>query len=166
MTLRLNWLYVFMTFVLAGSEVSQNAHGEMIVNLRLEIADVNQTPITSAQVGQNFFLNLYASDVRNDPTGGVFAAYLDIDYSPNRVAIAPPVSYGSKYQNGKTGSFVIDGLMDDIGAFSSNGPFGIVPIGVGENLVFSVPLQATNPGDIQFAGRDAGNPPFTYARVQ
>jgi hypothetical protein len=113
-------------------------------------------------VGEKFLLRSYVEDLRNLETGGVFAGYMDVPYDEELVAVNGAVEYGPLYQNGKSGELATFGLMDNVGSFSSSGEQGngIDPIGVGEHLLFSVPLRALAAGTVTFTGTTAADSPI------
>ena len=155
-----SWIVGVLSVVLTLTAVSSHSRSAEVVQFRLELSDLAGNPISQIGLGESFLLRTYVQDLRNDPTGGVFAAYLDIDYQAALASASLPVVYGEKYQNGKNADLSTDGVLNDIGAFSSNDGTGLTPIGVGENLVFEVTLQAISSGELTFIGRDAANSPF------
>ncbi len=136
------------------------ATGAIVVQFRLELTDLTGSPITEIRLGNSFRLNTYVQDMRNDSTGGVFAAFLDIDYEAAFAGIRPPtstqVTYGDKYPDVHRADLTLDGVLNDIGAVSGS----LRPIGVDENLLFSVTMLAEAVGQVNFTGRSASNSPF------
>jgi len=131
-----------------------------VVRFRMETTDSSGSSLDSVHVGDEFQLRVYAEDLRMQESGGVFAGYLDISYDASLAVPGADITFGDIYQNGKNSDLSAPGLFNDIGAFSSNGDFGIDPIGVGEHLLLSVPMQALAVGDLTFVGADAQNSPL------
>lgn len=130
-----------------------------VVRFRLEATDSMGAPIDSVVVGESFLLKTYTQHVggfSSADNAGVFAAYLDIHYDNSLAEVGGPVEYGPLYSNGKSVEFA-PGLLDNIGGFSSSpGTFpGATPIGIEEEFVFSVPMQAAQSGELQFVGMES-----------
>ena len=79
----------------------------------------------------------------------MFAAYLDVNYVQALVApvgsTLTDISFGSSYQNGKSGSFATAGMIDEVGAFGPTSPLGPT-----ERQLFSVRMNAKQAGTAQF----------------
>lgn len=118
-------------------EVADNAD----VGLRLEISDTQGTPISVTKVGDDFVLNVYVQDQRTLGRG-VFAAFMDILYDPQLVAVSGAITYGSEYSNAPQGDSSTPGLIDEVGAIA-----GFNELGTSEFLVFSVPMRAIHAGE-------------------
>ena len=140
---------------LAGNSVTQNLSVNVSTitqeaRLRLETTDLSGTPISTASPGQEFLIQVYAKDLRPN-ANGVFSAYLDVTYPTNLVSVADTnIVYIAPYENGKSGSFAVSGLIDEAGAFGSTTETGSV-----EKRLFSVRMKADVAGQVQFAGNPA-----------
>jgi len=133
------------------------SYAGVIVEFRMDATDVGGNVLDFLTVDQDFNLNVYTRDVRDSARGGVFAAYMDVTYDPSTFQIAGPVKFGDLYGNGKRQDLTTTGILNDIGAFSSGlpGQSPFAPIGIGEHLVFSVPLKAIQAGEFAFIGSAA-----------
>ncbi len=135
-----------------GTVTTTVAKQDAIVEIRLEVADLDGNPIESVNLGTEFQLRAFTSDLRpEDGTArGVFAAYLDvIIQNSDFVEYSSEISYGESYPNQQEGSLA-RGLIDDVGAIDSE-----TPLGVGEFLVFSVNFRANSAGQVDFIGEPA-----------
>jgi large repetitive protein len=105
-----------------------NATTDVVYSLRT--TDLNGNEISAIQQGQDFKLEVYVDDFRNDrgaPSNapGVFAAYVDLLYNYQLVSTAIPtnnnlnfdVDFFNGYTNGVSGDSTIPGLIDEFGAF-------------------------------------------------
>lgn len=130
-----------------------------VVQFRLETTDMVGTPVDSITVGEEFLLQTYTQHVggfESAANSGVFAGYLDISYDATLASVAGPIKHGQMYANVKTGDLSVPGVMDNIGGVSSSGPggFGLDPLGVDEQFLFSVPMLAVAPGQLSFVGSE------------
>ncbi len=142
-----------------------NAEGEDdddLVRIRLQIVDDRENPIDQIDVDQDFVLQAYVTDLTGRDNGGVFAAYADIEYPNDQVAVAGDIIYNSApdvpfgpYGNGKSGDTSTPGLIDEVGAFD-----GIAPLGPSEIWIFSVPMTAVGNGMATFVPSAADDSPL------
>lgn len=138
----------------ANTTVTITVANEFQVKFRLGVTSLDGTAVTSLAPGAGFLLSAFVQDVSDIPRDGVFAAYLDVLYSANLVAVDGPITYGESYPNQQTGSTSLLGLIDEVGAFD-----GLKPLGEAERLVFTVPMKAVAPGTAQFVGDAADDLP-------
>jgi VCBS repeat-containing protein len=124
-----------------------NAEGEngMLVQIRLEVTDLENNPITTVGVGEDFIVRGFVTDLTGRADGGVFAAYLDVNYDQGLVAVDGPISYGDDYPNDHSGNTDTAGVINEVGAFD-----GFDPLGTAERLLFSIPMTSTAPGAVTF----------------
>ncbi len=120
-----------------------------LVRFRLQPTNANGQPITQIAVGSDFELRVFVEDLQDVP-GGVFAAYLDIEYDAGLASVSGAIQYGDSYENGRSGTTSVPGLIDEAGAFD-----GFTELGVGEFLLVSVPMQAVTEGTLAFASSPA-----------
>ncbi len=125
-----------------------------LVQIRLAAAQLNGQPITRLDVGQSFLLQGFVRDI-SDAGGGVFAAYLDVEYPANVAAVTGSIMYGPDYPNGQSGSTSTPGLIDEVGAFD-----GLDQLGPNEAILFSLPMQATAAGKAVFDASPADQLPL------
>lgn len=126
--------------------------------IRLEVLDSTGAPLATndaLDVGEDFMLKVYVTDLRPDPSG-VASAYIDVTYEANLAMPTGPVTYGSFYDSIQSGTFET-GLLDDFGAFG--GIDSRPPDPAAELLLFSVPFEALSVGLVTFdASIDDINP--------
>lgn len=141
-----------------------------IVDLRLDVTDLNGTPITDIAVGGQFQLRGYVRDLRTPTaTSGVFAAYQDILYSSSLVRpvasttneLGFQVAFGPNYPVLTSGSIATSGLINEIGAVQRGANEGAtVPLGAAEQLMFIVTMTARAVGTASFVGDPADISPL------
>ncbi len=108
-----------------------------LVRVRLEVTEVGtDDPIQFLDLDQDFELRAYVQDLTGRSDGGVFAAYVDVNYPSNLVDITGAIQHGSSYGNSPSGSTNIAGLIDEVGSAD-----GLTPLGISEQLLFRVPMR-------------------------
>ena len=120
-----------------------------LVRLRLEAVNAQGQPVSSVNVGETFFLNVYAADLRPSGTG-VFSAYLDVAYNGAALAAAGTIQFGASFPNVRAGSTATPGLLDEMGAVRP-----ATPDGVTEPLLVKIPLTATAAGQVALQANPA-----------
>jgi hypothetical protein len=120
-----------------------------LAGIRLAATTPGGSPITSVAVGQTFLLQGYVQDL-TPSAGGVFSAYLDIEYPAAAASVVGPIAFGEDFPNGHSGSISVDGLIDEIGAFD-----GLDRLGSAEAFLFSLPMRADQAGTFAFTGNPA-----------
>ncbi|GIW99775.1 MAG: adhesin [Pirellulaceae bacterium] len=105
-----------------------------VVEIRLLATDLNGTPITAIQQGQQFRVVMQVDDLRYEftnpgPAAGVFSAYADLLYNMQLVSTVPAtdpssgfdfdVTFLNDYENSRSGDASIPGIIDELGAFST-----------------------------------------------
>jgi len=132
------------------------ANGEQ-VRIRVEVTDVGGTVIDNIGLGEEFRLNGYVMDLRDNPGfPGVFQAYTDVDYVSALVSVSGPVTFGADYPNGRSVDTSVAGIVDEVGAFD-----GFTPLGLEERLLFTVPFTADAVGSATFTLNSADGPGHT-----
>jgi hypothetical protein len=142
------------------------------VRLTLRTTDAEGNVITSIPVGGEFELRGYVQDLRTPfDQSGVFAAYQDILYDRNLVAVrtrsndlgfdisfapVPPLTREFAYEQGQSGDILIPGLINEVGSFQNS----FDPLGSGEFLQFRIRMRANAAGVARFAGDPADISPF------
>ncbi len=135
-------LLVVQTLLVSRAEAS-------FVKIRLQTTDLTGTALPAVTVGDNFLLQTWVEDLRNDPQG-VFAAYLDVLYDSSLMSLAGAIIHSSDYPNGQSGSTVTPGLIDEVGSFST-----LTPSGAGEFLLFSIVCHADTVGIVSLVAEEA-----------
>ena len=126
---------------------------QVVFRLETTDTDLDRTPISSINIGDQFLLRGFVEDVRGgDKATGVFAAYLDVVYDSIFVSIDGDLTFGPSFGNGRSGDTSAAGLLDEVGAFD-----GFMPLGPGEFLLFEVPFRADKDeiGTFNFMGESA-----------
>jgi hypothetical protein len=146
-----------------------------IANIILKVTDSNGTPISQIMQGQEFEVRVFVDDLRDSSTTnllaapGVYAAYLDILYASGLVqplSAASPnpngnidfnVTFQNGYTSGKTGNGLTPGVINDLGALSSQSILNFP-----DEVEFArLKFKATSAGVAEFVGDPADNAPFT-----
>ena len=147
-----------------------NATTDVVYSLRT--TDLNGNEISAIQQGQDFKLDVYVDDFRNDrgaPSNapGVFAAYMDLLYNLQLVSTAIPqgnnnlnfdVNFFNGYTNGRSGDATIPGLINEFGAFYNT---GVDPNNPGTMnfpdvvRLASITFTARSPGIVKFSSDPA-----------
>jgi len=118
-----------------------------LVRIRLVATDLNGAPITNALVGEQFFIQAFVQDRREDAQG-VFQAYFDLFFPEANVqgpAAFSQIEFGEDYPNRQLAGLATGGLIDDAGAFD-----GLIPLGADERLLFRAPFTALSNGVARF----------------
>ena len=128
---------------------SRYAWATPMVQIRLEVEDLLNNPITTIPMGQGFLLSGFVKDLRPTNANGVFAAYLDATYNSTLAAVNGSILHAAPYTNGTSGTST-PGLIDEVGGFD-----GFSTLGPTERLLFTVPLLASSTGIVTFASNPA-----------
>ena len=131
-----------------------NATGEPgdAVTFRMDTLDLSGNSITSVDPGTEFDLVVFVSDTRDTPAG-IFAAYLDIEYTA-ALASALSIVHSDVYPDGRTGSIDTDGEIDEVGAFRS-----AAITTTGETELVRIRMRADNSGPLSITANQADNVP-------
>ncbi len=129
-----------------------NAEGEDndLVQIRLKVTDSNGNPLDAVDVGEPFQLRGFVQDLTGREKGGVFAAYLDVEYDATVVSVNGNIIHSSTYGNAVSGSTATPGLIDEVGSID-----GLTPLGTNELLLFTVPMTSSAAGSVSFAPNPA-----------
>lgn len=129
--------------------VERAESNERLVAFSYEITNDEGLLTSAVTVGERFHLNVLVEDLRDLPEG-VFAGYLDVQYTSSAARVAGPISYARAYVNGTAGDTTTPGLLDELGAFSN-----VDPLGGGRTRILSVPFEATAVGRVIVGGNPA-----------
>ena len=141
-------------FAVATIEVGQPQ--DLQVAFRVATTDMDGNEITSIAAGESFELRVFVDDITPEPQQGVFAAYLDVEWDPSLAVVTGEPVYSDLYQNGRNfGVADVPGLIDEAGAFD-----GLSELGGAEQLLFSIPLEASGNGELTFSTNPADILPF------
>ncbi len=146
-----------------------NTDANDVISLPLRVTDLNGSPITSIAVGGQFQLRGYVQDLRTAGVNlGVFAAYADVLINGSSLVstISAPVSstnplgfqatFGPNYQRVVDGDNATRGLINEIGAVQT----GDLPLGNGEQLLYTITFTANSAGTVSFVGDPADISPL------
>ncbi len=137
----------------------QVGNSQKDINLRLEVTDLNNNPISTIAAGSEFKVRAYVQDIRTsapDPSRtGVFAAYFDLLYDgglittkndpANRFGFA--INFAAPYNsNGLSANNSFVNVIDEVGAFQT----GSESLGSSEYLLTQMTFRANTPGVAQF----------------
>ena len=115
--------------------------GEFDVLIRVQATDAAGNPLTQIDAGVEFYLRVYVQDTSRFGHG-VFGSYLDIHYDLNLARATGPIEFA--FPNGKHGTLT-PGVIGGAGAFDD-----LVRDDRRVELLFSVPMQAKNDGELTF----------------
>lgn len=106
------------------------------VLIRLVATDLNGNTITAIPQGQQFRIDVYVDDLRNDRSTpvlvaapGIYAAYVDLLYNLQLVSTVPSttggrfdfdVTFFNNYNNLQLGDASVPGIIDELGAFNTS----------------------------------------------
>lgn len=149
-----------LTLTLLGILSVSTAGFGQIAEFQFLATDSQQNSITEVSVGEEFSLDVYVQDLRGLDDGGVFAAYLDIDFDTDMVELNGAIEYGEVYQDALSGELAPSGMIN-VGAIGFGTGDGTVPsidpLGSAPYMVFSLPFVATAEGDLSFTGGPASD---------
>lgn len=137
----------------AGNTVTQTVNVTVaqpvtkVAELVLSITNASGVPLSTLHVGDNFILRGSTRDLRvGDAAKGVYALFGDLNFDPAKVQITGAVQFNGGYTVGTSGSTATAGLVDELGAVSSN----TAPINTGLKLMFEIPMKILAAGQIGF----------------
>jgi hypothetical protein len=114
-----------------------------LVSIQLEATDpITGSPVDQVRPGDRINVAAYVEDMRASAQG-VYAAYLDLLYPTSQFRVDGTPQFTGPYANGPTGDYSKPGIVDEVGAFSSQ----FAPLGGGRHLLFTIALQAVEAGD-------------------
>lgn len=114
-----------------------------LAEIRLEIANLAGTPISSVSVGDTFLLRMYGVDARSFVKSGIYGAFADVlfDNSLVRPVAGSTITYNDDFTLVRKGTFAT-GLIDELGAINQ----GLVATNDAESLIATVRMQALASG--------------------
>lgn len=126
------------------------------VQLSLQAETADGTPLEAVRVGDEFYLSMYAADLRPNPQG-VFSAYADVLFDASIASMEGAIDYSPRYSNAKTGKVEAPGFVDEAGAFVTN---LFSPSGGGDQQVLRLALTADAAGEF-YASLDPADERFS-----
>ena len=146
----------------AGNAVTQNVNVTVaqqvvkVAELVLSVTDAGGVPLSTLHVGDNFILRGSTRDLRATADAkGVYALFADLNYDPAKLQITGAVQFNGGYTVGPSGSTATAGLVDELGAVSSN----TVPINTGLKLMFEIPMKVLAGGQFSITTDPADSLP-------
>ena len=136
--------WVSLAFACAVLAVPSLASAETLIRFRMEAVDALDQPLTSIPLGGEFTLRGYVEDLRvpQEELHGVAQAYVSVAFDSGKVSPAGLLALDPFFD-----VFILSVLNADSLA---TGGFGLVAsiddLPEGEQLLFSLPMQATNLG--------------------
>ncbi len=121
---------------LAGAEAAVN----------LKITDTSGNVITSAAPGSQFDVEVDVNDLRTVSDGGIFAAYLNLNWNSAAASQDGAIQFGSNFTNVENSGTQSAGSIANLGATSSVG----TPVGSVSQQLLVVPMIATGVGTLSF----------------
>lgn len=134
------------------------------VRISLNVVDLQGQPISTVAPNEEFRVQVLINDLRTPlDASGVFAAYADLEY--DSAVIEPvsvdPISYVAPYTNGQSGDTSTLGIIDELGAFSSDSSRQ----GPDQRVLVEVTFRAKTTGNANLslnAAEDAGSEVLLY----
>lgn len=120
------------------------------VRYRLAVTDTNGNPISTVNVGGEFQLRAFVTDIRPnvaDANKGVFSAYEDVTFNATLAHATSVTHNNTQFGNSPSGT-ISAGLLDEIGSFSG----ALTPPGAAEFLIYTVAFSADRSGTLSFTG--------------
>lgn len=143
---------------------AEGEHDENIdVVIRLDVTNLDGESIDTIDAGSNFLLNVHVQDhTGRADSGGVFAAYLDVEFDSTLVSTIPQdnganapdivLTNGPSYAGNRVqGDVSTPGLIDEVGTFAGS----IAPLGSEEFLLLSFEMTADQAGEATFGANRA-----------
>jgi VCBS repeat-containing protein len=115
----------------------------------LRLIKPDGTALTSLSTGQDFFLQVFAADLRT-PAHGVFSGYLDVQWDSTKATASGPLQYAAPFGGSPSGNTTTPGLLDEAGAVA-----GLTETGGGLKEIFRLPMRATAGGNLLFSADPA-----------
>ncbi|NLX55607.1 MAG: S8 family serine peptidase [Planctomycetaceae bacterium] len=135
--------------------------GEQTVDLVFDIVDLNGTPISQVNVGDEFVLVASVQDTRDVAanTAGIYAVYMDVLYDRTLVtanydaanSLGFAISFTDEYSNALSGDVDTPGIVNEVGAIQT----GFDPLGPDLYEVFRIVFTAVDTGTVEFVGDPA-----------
>ena len=111
------------------------------VEIGLSVVDQAGNQLTEVRVGESLTLSVHVEDLRTIPKG-VFAAYLDVTFDPNRLEQTGYGQFAALFSVAKSFDYAESGVLDELGGASAS----LRPLGGRVFELFSIELTAMSPG--------------------
>ncbi len=143
---------------------SINVTQSPLAGFKIELVDLNNNPLTSIAIGQNFKLRLVVEDLRDSAdAAGVFAAFADLNYDKDLVELvgSSPITRLNNFTLTPAGDFSVAGLINELGAVQAV----LQPSQVASQAMLEVLFKAKAAGQANFstdAADSSGNKFLVY----
>ncbi len=124
-----------------------------LAEIKLELTDLQGTPITSVAVGQTFLLNFIGVDARSPfSRDGVFGAFADVLFDSSLVRPVPGsvIQYDDRFPAVQKGTFS-NGLIDELGAVTDR----LSATNLAESLIATIRMEALASGTVNIRSEPA-----------
>jgi hypothetical protein len=124
-----------------------------LAEIKLELTDLQGTPITSIAVGQTFLLNFIGVDARSPfSRDGVFGAFADVLFDSSLVRPEPGsvIQYDDRFPAVQKGTFS-NGLIDELGAVTDR----LSATNLAESLIATIRMEALASGTVNIRSEPA-----------
>ncbi len=131
--------------------------GQPLAEIKLEVTDLQGTPISSLAVGQTFLLNFIGVDARvSFERDGIFQAFADILFDSSLIRPEPgsAIDFAPQFSSAslQKGTFS-NGLIDELGATPSS--FEIGGTNLQETLIATIRMEALASGTVNIRSEPA-----------
>ncbi|MFK8115664.1 MAG: dockerin type I domain-containing protein [Rubripirellula sp.] len=123
---------------------------EFLVELGLQAVDVNGEPLDQVAVGDEFWLEFNAHDLR-DFGLGVYAAFFDLDVPSDLLEVTGPIEFGEGF-TGMSGTEFGPDFMNNVGGLSDQ----IDPPGSTTQQILRIGVRAVGAGNLRLRPQSAG----------
>jgi cyclophilin family peptidyl-prolyl cis-trans isomerase len=151
-----NTLSVLLTDV-AGNTLNEsftvNVAAPPLAEIKLEVTDLQNNPITEIGIGDEFILHFIGVDARSSFTrDGVFAAFADILFDSSLVqpVAGQSIDFTDRFPISQKGA-LSDGLIDEIGAATDR----LTASDLRESLIATVRMEALASGTVNIRSEPA-----------
>jgi ELWxxDGT repeat protein/VCBS repeat-containing protein len=128
-----------------------------LANVRYQaISDVTSLPVTSVDVGDVFWIEVYVQDARDTPEG-ITAAYIDLSYGSSLVSLTDPetIIIDDQFPINTNSNTITPGFIGEVGGQVDQG----TTLGGDEFRLFKAKFQADAVGTVSFAYDPADTTP-------
>ncbi|MBM4001888.1 MAG: hypothetical protein FJ295_01175 [Planctomycetes bacterium] len=115
------------------------------VEVTLRATNLLGNDISETAQGSDFRIEAWVRDLRPQPQG-IFAAYVDMAFDENKVAVVGPIHHGDDFSLVTSGRVGLDGILDEVGGIGGLSS----PAPAASRLLFRVPMRADANGSVTF----------------
>lgn len=149
--LNLTEAFIRQDLVISGSPLGGGVLSNKPIRVTVDMTNLSGAVITEANVGDEFLMRVRVKDTRPTsliPAGqaGVFSTYLDVTYDAALADAVGSLVFNDKFNTATSGTLT-DGLLDEIGAISSQ----LSPTGATEQTIITLRMKAQKAGALKFS---------------